>query len=475
MRRSFSFLCCIALIILWMMPVSLAVANAGSVADLSKWNVSSYKVELLNHRGGSGDIQADQNGWIHLGANHLEGGDIKYDVRTGFLNQDAILEVWIDGYSTSNDLNIGPTVFIGTGKNRFEQITRMTGDAWRPFVFRFADDALYGDVTDPSNRNANWRIRYPSSKYEIRRIDKAPRDLLDGQTLPVRVSITGAEDFIIKRMEVVVYRTQHGGAYNGLYIVNLAPYKIRRGDMMTLQLNRALPSEHIDFYVIRADGREQKVTPVILNTTRDKVGIHTDRSLFSKSGRYQVKLVDRTQPDKALSDVEHFEYVIPKPKKVTKRPKKIPKPVHPCPSTVTGACAPVSLPPVPTAPFAYGMPMTPGIPVIQPVVPMAPMPGPLVVVPPSFPPGVAPSVTDPTVYSHGYTIQIGAYNTQASALSMKNKLQQYGYDAHISEAIQNGKRLYRVRVGKYPNKSLAQRDATRLRHNGFDTWVTSSS
>jgi cell division protein FtsN len=457
------------------MPASLAVANVGSVADLSKWNVSSYKVDLLNHRGGSGDIQADQNGWIHLGANHLEGGDIKYDVRTGHLNRDDILEVWIDGYSTSNDLNIGPTVFIGTGKNRFEQITRMTGDAWRPFVFRFADDALYGDVTDPSNRNANWRIRYPSSKYEIRRIDKSPRDLLDGRTLPVRVSITGAEDFIIKRMEVVVYRAQHGGAYDGLYIVNLTPYKIHKGDMMTLQLNRALPSEQIDFYVIRPDGHEQKVTPVPLNSARDKVGIYTDTSLLPKSGRYQVKLVDRTQSEQALSDVEYFEYVAPKRRKVTPRPKKTPKPepVSPCPSTIPGACAPSTLPPVPTTPSAaYGMPVTPGSPVIQPVVPM---PGAQVVVPPTFLPGVAPSTDDPTAYTRGYTIQIGAYNTQASAVSMQKKLQQYGYNVSIVEAVQKGKRLYRVRVGPYPTRALAQEDASRLRRNGFDTWVTSSS
>jgi cell division septation protein DedD len=174
----------------------------------------SYKVNLLEHPGGSGDIQLDQNGWIHLGANHMDGGDIKYDIRVGKLDRTDIVEVWIDGYSSSNDLNIGPTVFIGAGKNRYEQITRMTGEAWRPFVFHIADDTIYGDITDPANRNEYWRMRFPSSKYEMRRIDKSPDDLIESQVLPIRISMTGNEDFIIKRIEVVVFRTAPRGHRN---------------------------------------------------------------------------------------------------------------------------------------------------------------------------------------------------------------------------------------------------------------------
>lgn len=207
MRRSSSFLVIVG-IVLWSVVLTLPVySQTGSVAELSEGAWASHKVNLLQLDGASGDVQSDQNGWIYLGANHLDGGDVTYNVPVGPLHRDDIIEIWIDGYSTSNDLNIGPTVFIGKGKNRFEKITRMSGDAWRPFVFHFADEDLYGDITDPSNRNQYWRIRYPSSKYEVRRIDKAPHELLEGQILPIRISVTGAEDFIIKRIEVVVMRT----------------------------------------------------------------------------------------------------------------------------------------------------------------------------------------------------------------------------------------------------------------------------
>jgi hypothetical protein len=462
MRRGSSFIWLIGIVMLCFFPALNAASNIGSVSGLSEWDVTSYKVNLLDHRGGSGDIQTDQNGWIHLGANHLEGGDIKYQIPTGNLHRYDILEVWIDGYSTSNDLEIGPSVFIGTGKNRFEQITRMTGDAWRPFVFRFADDALYGDITDPSNRNENWRIRYPSSKYEVRRIDKSPRDLLDHQTLPVRVSVTGAEDFIIKRMEVVVYRAQRGLYRGGVYIVNLDPYKVRRGSMVTVQLNRELPTEGIDFYIIDPAGREHRITPRVLGG--DRIGFYTEDYPFSKSGPYQVKLIDRSDRDQEYSDTEQFEYIHPG-RKLKAKPRPKPKPwVEPCPPP----CPPSYLPPIPETAPAYIVPVVPPGPVVGPPVVPAPQVG-----PPSF---VAPPVAPAPVYANrGYTIQIGAYRTQASAVAVMNKLHSYGYDAYIAESVKGNVRLFRVRVGRYPNKSLAQRDASRLRQSGFDTWVTTLS
>jgi hypothetical protein len=422
---------------------SNVASDTGSVSGLSEWDVSSYKVSLLDHRGGSGDIQSDQNGWIHLGANHLEGGDIKYEVHVGNLDRSDILEVWIDGYSTSNDLNIGPTVFIGTGKNRYEQITRMTGDAWRPFVFRFADDAMYGDVTDPSNRNENWRTRYPSSKYEVRRIDKSPRDLIDNRgLLPVRISMTGAEDFIVKRVEVVVYRAGQGLYGEGLFIVSLSPYTARRGDMVTVHLNRELPSENVDFYIVDTSGREHKIIPRILNADRNKVGFYTDQYLFSKSGQYQVKLVDRSDREREHVDIEHFEYIRPKVRPTPQPTPKIGPPEVECPPGI--------LPPIPQFP--------PGA--IAPV-----MPGP--------PPVVVPS--SPIYPRGGYTIQIGAFRVQSAAVSIRDRLRREGYDAYIVEAAKGNQRLFRVRVGRYPDKSFALRDADRLRSRGFDTWITDLS
>jgi cell division septation protein DedD len=441
MRRSSSFIWFIVICGLCIFPASHGVSSTGSVSDFSAWDVASYKVKLLDHRGGSGDIQSDQNGWIHLGANHLEGGDIKYEVPVGNLSREDILEVWIDGYSTSTDLNMGPTVFIGSGKNRYEQITRNTGDAWRPFVFRFADDTVYGDVTDPSNRNEMWRTRFPSSKYELRRIDKSPRDLLENGVLPVRVSMTGAEDYIIKRIEIAVSRSRRGLYGEGLYIVSLEPYTVRRGDMITVRLNSALPSEDVDFYIIDPSGRESRVAPRILGGEGDRVGFYTDEYLLSKSGQYQLKLVDRTDRDREHVDIERFEYI--RSKIFTPAPESTPPIQSPAVE-----CPPTMLPPVPQAPSGYMMPM--------------PVPVPSVGVP----------VPD---YSRGYTIQIGAFQVQSTAIALQDRLRREGYDAYILESMSKGRRVFRVRVGRYPTKSLALRDANRLKSRGFDTWVTELS
>ena len=457
MRRSSSFLVIVGIVLgSFALPMA-GYAKTGSVAELSEGAWASHKVNLLQLDGSSGDVQSDQNGWIYLGANHLDGGDVTYNVPVGALRQDDIIEIWIDGYSTSNDLNIGPTVFIGKGKNRFEKITRMSGDAWRPFVFRFADEDLYGDVTDPSNRNQYWRIRYPSSKYEVRRIDKAPDELLEGQILPIRISVTGAEDFIIKRIEVVVMRTQR--QFNdGLYIVNLDPYKVTPGKMVTLQLNRELPSEQVDFYIIDSSGREYTIVPQVLNAERNKVGFYIDEFPFTKSGRYEVKLVDRSDRNQAYSDVERFEVVLAHPRPMPK-PITLSRPSIPCPPSE-----------IASIPQAAPMSIVPEIP-CQPVV--AP---PVMAMPPlAPPPAMAPYGAEDPTYSTGYTIQIGAFRVRSSALAIVNQLRAYGFDAYISESFRGPDCLFRVRVGKYASKSLAQQDASRLRSRGFDTWITSLS
>lgn len=440
MRWNAFFIWFVAICGLCIVPASHGVANPGSVSDFSAWDVASYKVKLLDHYGGSGDIQSDQNGWIHLGANHLEGGDIKYEVPVGNLRREDILEVWIDGYSTSTDLNMGPTVFIGGGKNRYEQITRTTGDAWRPFVFRFADDTVYGDVTDPSNRNEMWRTRFPSSKYELRRIDKSPRDLLENGILPVRISMTGAEDYIIKRIEVAVSRSKQGVYGEGLYIVNLDPYTVRQGDMITVRLSSALPSENVDFYIVDPSGRESRVAPRVLSAEGDRIGFYTDEYLLPRSGQYQLKLVDRSDRGREHVDIERFEYIRP-------TIKPTPRPTPPIQSPEV-ECPPGLLPPIPQAPPGYIVPM----------------------------PAPAPSVGVPApVYARGYTIQIGAFQVQSTAIAMRDRLRREGYNAYILESMRKGARIFRVRVGQYPTKALALRDANYLKSRGFDVWITELS
>lgn len=472
MRQSSSLSVMLVVGLLCMVPaVGVLAQVGGSIADSSQWDVTSYQVKLSDHRGGSGDIQTDQNGWIYLGANHLEGGDIKYSVDVGDLAQEDIIEVWIDGYSTSTDLAVGPTIFVGTGRNRYEQITRMTGDAWRPFVFRFADDDLYGDVTDPSNRNANWRTRYPSSKYEIRRIDKAPYTLLDGTSLPIRISMTGADDFIMKRLEVVVYRSTSGskrGGGKGIYIVKLTPYSIREGERVTVTLNENISEGDYRFYLIDPAGREYKVATQALGGSGKEVTFYADDYYFPRSGEYQLKLVDLNNPE--YGDVERLEYA---GRKVASVPKADPTPPILTPEIECGSAGMVGggcLPPIPVMP-------APGYSVPAPYISPVPAPygtNPYAQSPYGPPPKPVPTVTAPQPQSSagGYTIQVGAFSSQASAVALRNKLQGSGFDAYISQSSKGGKALFRVRVGRFPNKSAAAQDVQRLRRSGFsDIWI----
>ncbi len=435
MQRSAFFSCAFNIIICCLLSVTSAFAESAS----SEWDVTSLKVDLLNHQGANGDIQVDQNGWVHLGANHLEGGDLTYLVKTGRLTSSDILEVWVDGFSSSNSLDIGPTLFIGPNKNRFEQLTRISGDAWRPFVFRFADDSHYGDVTDPSNRNESWRIRYPSSKYEVRRIDKAPNELLNYQTLPIRISITGAEDFVIKRLEVVVYRAGHGYRVPSRrhHIVNVDPSRVHRGGRITVQLSPEAYREDLDYYIIDADGREHRVYPQ-LESSRERVCLSAQGDAFSGCGRYRVKVVDRKQ---RYSDSKSFDYVCPR---VVKKIK-----ATPTPAPVLDSCASPCLPK-----------RAPG-PVVPQILPAVPPPPPV--------------IKAASLYHRDFTIQVGAFMTQGSAISLVDKLRSLGYDAYISEVTQNNCLLFRVRVGRYAGKSYARQDARSLRQRGFDTWITTMS
>jgi len=467
MQRRSSLGCIVSLIVVCCTSLTASAAGSPNVAGLSQWDVTSFQVNLLNHYGANGDVQSDQNGWVHLGANHLEGGDMTYNIQVGRLAPTDILEVWVDGYSSSNDLDVGPTLFIGAGKNRFEQITRMSGDAWRPFVFRFADDRLYGDVTDPSNRNENWRIRYPSSKYEVRRIDKAPNELLEGATLPVRISMTGIDDFILKRLEVVVYRSGGGSGHGQLAITSLAPYKVFRGNRVTVQFNQALPEKDVDFFLVDSFGRESRIYPQITSAQRDSAWFYADGEPFARSGDYMVKVVDRSGWDQAQSDAERFEYVHPQTRVIVEKPKPIPTPdacaLPPCPP-LTFAPAPV-LQPAPVMQPAQIMPVVPSAPFTQ---------VPILAGPPTDQFGISPQAVAPRPNQQtggAYTIQIAAVSSQQAAFSLMNTLRAQGYDAYV----QTQGNVYRVRVGRYPTRNHAAYDATRLQQNGFDIWITTLS
>jgi len=72
--------------------------------------------------------------------------------------------------------------------------------------------------------------------------------------------------------------------------------------------------------------------------------------------------------------------------------------------------------------------------------------------------GAADSGGDP----FQYFVQVGAYRSQAEAEAQKAKMALMGLDARISEREQAGRTVFRVRLGPYDDKAVAERMRTRL-------------
>ena len=196
--------------------------------------------------------------------------------------------------------------------------------------------------------------------------------------------------------------------------------------------------------------------------------IFADEYLFPRSGEYKLKLVDRRNPGDKREDIERFTFVVAS-RKIIEEPRPQPTPpiltpeIECGPSFAGSGC----LPPVPVMPGALGPYAAPG-----PTSPYGAMP--YVVPAPmmSAPQMPAPQMSAPQMYG-GYTVQIAALRSYSSAVALRDKLLRNGFhNAGISESAKGGQRLFRVRVGPYPHKSLALQEAQRLRSNGFETWVT---
>ena len=67
-----------------------------------------------------------------------------------------------------------------------------------------------------------------------------------------------------------------------------------------------------------------------------------------------------------------------------------------------------------------------------------------------------------------YVVQAGAYRTSADADAQKAKLALMGLDAKVSERDQAGRVVYRVRLGPYSDKNVAERIRAQLENNGID-------
>lgn len=68
-----------------------------------------------------------------------------------------------------------------------------------------------------------------------------------------------------------------------------------------------------------------------------------------------------------------------------------------------------------------------------------------------------------------YFVQVGAFRSQAEADAQRAKLTMMGLDAKISEREQAGRQVYRVRLGPYDDKDVAERTKSKLDAGGIET------
>lgn len=68
-----------------------------------------------------------------------------------------------------------------------------------------------------------------------------------------------------------------------------------------------------------------------------------------------------------------------------------------------------------------------------------------------------------------YFVQAGAFRTPEDAETQRAKLAMMGIDAQVSEREQNGRTVYRVRVGPFTQKALADLTQEQLNVNGVES------
>lgn len=83
------------------------------------------------------------------------------------------------------------------------------------------------------------------------------------------------------------------------------------------------------------------------------------------------------------------------------------------------------------------------------------------------------SVQTPSATSNSdpftYFVQAGAFRSQAEADAQRAKLTIMGLDAKVSEREQAGRQVYRVRLGPFDDKEVAERAKSKLDASGIET------
>ncbi len=73
----------------------------------------------------------------------------------------------------------------------------------------------------------------------------------------------------------------------------------------------------------------------------------------------------------------------------------------------------------------------------------------------------------------GYSVQVGAFGSDATARKLVNDLQADGLPAYIAPLSKSGKTLHRVRVGPAPDRAAADQLAAKLKARGLPVSVVS--
>ena len=91
--------------------------------------------------------------------------------------------------------------------------------------------------------------------------------------------------------------------------------------------------------------------------------------------------------------------------------------------------------------------------------------------PAAAPPAAAPAASAaaaPGADPFTYFVQAGAFRTPQDAETQRAKLAMLGIDAQVTEREQNGRTVFRVRVGPFNQKALADLTQEQLQVNGVD-------
>ncbi len=95
------------------------------------------------------------------------------------------------------------------------------------------------------------------------------------------------------------------------------------------------------------------------------------------------------------------------------------------------------------------------------------------VTPPPRPSAPVPAPTPAHAVEHGvehasgaWTVQLGTFSNRDHAVHLVNNLKSHGFGATISEVTNNGRKLFRVRVGNEKDRAAAQKLLGRLKAAG---------